>query len=278
MEKKNHYTVNMQELWKRFYTGRQLIFICVLFLLSCWGTIDSFYDPGGHRILGWFGFIAVAIVAIVQVTSILWEKKHDLPDILGRVLFGALCGAVPLIIANGIFLIGGWLLLAGETDLANPAVNHYWSEGTLGIQLLLLVLVQYLIQILSGAIAFIVVILPVLSIIKPDEIAKGSNLEVVENEKVRKNTTRFVYIGAAFLIIGGVIYLNALKATLPGTYYLPELWDQMMWILAEIRYGIYDPEQIIWLFGIVFLAIGLFLLIWGAMRINIAKHLNKKGK
>lgn len=275
MEKEDYFDVTMRDLWKRFYTGRQLIFICILFLLSCWGTIDGFYDPRGHGMIGWFGYISIAIVAIVQVTSILWEKKHDLADVIKRTLFGTFCGAAPLIIANGIFLVGAWLLLSGATDIANPAINHYWSAGSLGLQLWLLVLIQYSVLFLSGSCAFIVVILPVLSIIKPDELAKDSNLLAEKNEKVRRNTTRFFYIGPALLLIGMFTCSRILKTTVYGKYYLPEIWKQMMWIVEDIRNGVYGTEQVVGLLGIICLVTGSLLLIWGWIRIRMAEHLNK---
>lgn len=90
MDEENNQHVTFRDLWKNFYTGKQLYLVLTLFALSCWGTIDSFRDADGDRILGALPIVMPGVLAIWQLIPIVRKKNLQMSDITGRFYFSGL--------------------------------------------------------------------------------------------------------------------------------------------------------------------------------------------
>lgn len=260
-------------LWKKFYTKQQLLFVIILFALSCWGTIDSFRDVHGDRFLGAIPGIIPGVLAAWQMLFILKLHKDELNTsiFVKWLYFTALLGSLPLIAANFLFTFAAWLIPANRTFLHSVNNHTYW-EGSIGLQLFYIGGIGFILQLLGSILACIIIILPVFAKRKPDVITKGSILSNVEDDQQRGKLSFSIYISLAMLLIGFIIEISTIGYFLEYKPYqlstlINQIWIESQWIVSEILYGIYNTEQILWLLGIVLIAIGILSLIWDVVQL-----------
>src|SRR5690625_961109 len=124
----------MKDELKNIYYGPQVLIVIVLFGISCWGTIDSFYDPGGERFLGAMPFAAPAVLTGWLALTTLWKQITTAGKMVIHILFYSFIVALPLIIANVFFVIGMWMVPVNRTFIEGYEGFHYWWNGSIGSQ------------------------------------------------------------------------------------------------------------------------------------------------
>src|SRR5690625_4906258 len=109
----------MKDELKNAYYGPQVLIVIGLFGLSCWGAIDSFYDPDGQRLLGALPFLTPAILAGWRMLTILWKQINTAEKLVIHFFFHSFIVALPFIIANILFVIGAWMVPVNKIGRAS---------------------------------------------------------------------------------------------------------------------------------------------------------------
>jgi len=68
--------IDLHFLFRKFYTGKYLIFVFILLGLSLWEVLDSFQDKDGDRLLAILPVITPGIFALWQILLILKVDKE----------------------------------------------------------------------------------------------------------------------------------------------------------------------------------------------------------
>ena len=87
---------------------------------------------------------------------------------------------------------------------------HYWWPDSIGVQTMITGLGGFAGQIIGAVVVMLLIILPVLSILKPKILQKGSNLTKIKDEDRRNRITAFIYcsLGVIILISALVIFVK----------------------------------------------------------------------
>jgi|SRR5699024_5356651 len=195
----------MKDELKSVYIGPQVLIVILLLGFSCWGAIDSFYDYGGQRILGIMPFAAPAVLSGWCVITILWKQITTAEKLVIYFFFYSFIVALPLIIANMLFIIGAWMVPENQAFIEGHEGFHYWWGSSIGGQVMITGLGGVAGQAIGGILAMLFVILPVFSIIKPKILQAGSNLTKIKDEDRRNKITALIYCS-----LGVVIFITAL--------------------------------------------------------------------
>src|SRR5699024_1828162 len=200
----------MKDELKKVYYGPQLLIVIGLFGLSCWGTIDSFYDPGGHRFLGALPFVTPAILAGWRVLTILRKQINCAEKLVIHFFFYSFIVALPFIIANIFFVIGAWMVPVNQAFIEGYEGFHYWWAASIGLQTTITGLGGLAGQLIGAIAAMLFIILPVFSIQKPEILQKRSNLTKIKDVDRRNKITAFIYcgLGATIFIIALVFFMK----------------------------------------------------------------------
>src|SRR5699024_5571157 len=129
--------IDLHFLFRKFYTGKYLIFVFILLGLSLWEVLDSFQDKDGDRLLAILPVITPGIFALWQILLILKVDKEKLTKKVMEhwFLFTALLGSLPITFMNVLFLIVAWLIPTNR-ELVLSIDYRFWWEMGLGLQLL----------------------------------------------------------------------------------------------------------------------------------------------
>jgi len=198
----------MKDELKNAYYGPQVLIVIGLFGLSCWGAIDSFYDPDGQRLLGALPFLTPAILAGWRMLTILWKQINTAEKLVIHFFFHSFIVALPFIIANILFVIGAWMVPVNKAFIKGHEGFHYWWADSIGVQTIITGLGGVAGQIIGAVAAMLFIILPAFSILKPKILQKGSNLTKIKDEDRRNKITAFIYCSlAAIMLIIALVFI-----------------------------------------------------------------------
>lgn len=253
----------VRQEYKKMYSGRNLLIVFIILALSIWGTIDSFFDANGNRVLGAVPLITPALLSAWYLVSILREKEQqDTPNIVKKFLNATATISLPIVIVNVLVLLIAWMIPSIRTLVENYEGYHYWWDGSINMQIMLTGLVGLVGQGLGALFAMLVIVLPVLAIKKPEAVAGGSNIERIEDKEKSNKIARNLYIGLSIFMLGLILIFTT---------------DGMDFKLASLRlnmileFGYAPMRWIIWLLGKALFIIGIALVAKACISVLAAK-------
>lgn len=252
---------------RRAYLGPRLLIAIAAFALSCWGTLDSYRDADGDRILGAMPLLAPGLLAGWMTLSVVWMRNFSIQTLMARILFAGFVGAVPVIIANTLFLLGTWAVPANRA-LIHSVRFHYWWEGSIGIQLVLTGFGGLVGQMCGVLAVALIITLPILSLRNPKVVATGSHLWKVEDSKRRDTLAAYVFCGLGSFILGLILVVPT-KGLEDAFAIVDELWFSVRLFFVYQRMD--DVERVVWLTGVGFMAGGLMLLAVACGEVVVAR-------
>lgn len=249
------------------YTGPRIFLPVAAVVLATVGTLDSFTDADGARILGALPQIAPGLLSLVHCLMILRGDMTSGYRTARHFLTSAFLSALPVIVVNVLVLIGAWLVPANRA-LVGPDAQNVWWPGTLLTQTMLTGLGGYASQIGGAFVAFILVVLPIIAVWHPRTIAQGGTLEKLADTSLGKAAILSLVFGFALSLIGGLTVSFTRGVDIESIGF--EL-SSMMRLFTQI--GEAPTSDIVWAFGFLLLIIGLAAI---AFSIIVASSLGKK--
>lgn len=254
-------TPSAPQVWRDLYATRWALLAAVLFALSCWGTWDGFHDAEGER---WWAVVPMAAPAVLTIAYLLpaaWRPGATAQDLTARFLVTGFAAVVPLAVLNVLFLIAAWVVPSNRAEV-RAAAGHYWWEGGLGQQIVMTGLGGWVGGMLGALFVFMVVILPVLAIRRPDLVAQGSHLTRIGGRRQRHNAVAFVYVGLAVCMVG--LIAMAVTEGVGGAD------DFIRRVRLMIRSGI-DAEWLAWSVGWLMFVGGILAMAYPVLRVALIR-------
>ncbi|GIN73757.1 hypothetical protein J14TS2_42320 [Bacillus sp. J14TS2] len=249
--------------FKKVYLGRNLIIVFFILALSVWGTIDSFFDANGDRLLGAVPLITPALLSAWYLVSILRQKeRQDTPNIIRKFFNASATISLPIIVVNVLVLLIAWMIPSLRVAVENYEGDHYWWDGSVNMQIMLTGLIGLLGQALGALFTMLLIVLPVLAIKNPKAVTGGSEIEKIEDKEKSNKITKTIYIGLGIFILGLILIF---------------ITDGMDFKLAGLRlsmileFGYAPMRWIIWLLGKALFIIGIALVAIACISVVSAK-------
>lgn len=238
------------------YTGPRIVLPLAAVVIAAIGTLDSFADTDGTRVLGALPFIAPGLVSLVHCLLILRRETPTGRDVTIHFLTSAFVVALPVVIVDLLFLIGAWLVPANQALVGSDAQNAWWP-GSVGTQSVIMVFGGIFGQIGGALIAFILVVLPVIAIRRPRVIAQGGALEKIADTKIGKAAILSLVLGISAAFIGGlmVAFTRGLD--------IGDLGYELSYMGATFgQLGSAPISQMIWAIGLLLTILGLAAIVF----------------
>lgn len=252
---------------RRAYLTPRVLIVVAAFALACWGTLDSFHDAGGERLLGAMPFAAPALLTGWMTLSVVWMRTFSLQTLMARILFAGFVGAVPLIIANMLFLVGAWMVPANRA-LIHGARFHYWWVDSIGMQVMLTGLGGFIGQLGGVLLVALIITLPILSLRNPKVVATGSHLWKVEDGKHRDTLAAYVFCGLGSFMLGLLLALPTKGVEDPYSVVEELIFSAQLFFVYQ---RMDDLERVVWLAGVGFMGGGLMLVAVACGEVLVAR-------
>jgi hypothetical protein len=153
--------------------------------------------------------------------------------------------------------------MIADAEAQNGGFHYWWSEG-MASQLLLLPFAAYAIGMCIPLAVALIITLPVISIRAPHIAGAGSHLEKVGAGQ-RNSTTAFVFCGLGATVLGIILWVFGEGGSIAE---FPEDFGRLV---GSMSYGHFYLEDAVWLFGVVFVVVGVALMGWGCVRVLFAR-------
>lgn len=249
------------------YTWWRIALPIAAVIVAAIGTLDSFTDAGGTRILGALPFIVPGLLSLLHCLLILRDDAPNGRRVTVHFLTSAFVVALPVVVANALVLIGAWLVPSNQA-LVGPDVQNTWWPGTLLAQVTITLFGGVAGQIGGALIAFILVVLPVIAVRHPRVIAQGGVLAKIADSRIGKAAILSLVYGIAAAFIGGLMVTFTLKLN------LSEIGYHLTLLVSTFAHlGTAPATQVVWAFGFLLVILGLAALVF---TIVVASRASKK--
>ncbi|WP_144792473.1 hypothetical protein [Microbacterium paludicola] len=248
--------------------GGNLVTALVCVALGVWGVFDSLSDADGDRFWGTLPIIVPGVFAGWCILQMTWRRLDSLIPLLLR--FVSACLIAPLFVAVPIGIVQAVAVAfpgvrdeIARSQAANNDFHYWWAEG-IGSQLVLVPFAGYM---LGGCIALgvsLIIVFPVISLRAPAVVASGSHLEKVPVGQ-RDYTAAFVFVGLGATVLGIALWNFGRGGS------IAEFPEGVARLLEDVSYGYFFWEDTVWLFGVVFVVIGVALMAAGCLRVMFAR-------
>lgn len=249
-------------------TGINLAVLVAAIAAGVWGVFDSMTDADGERFVGNLFIAAPGIYAGWCMLEVAWKRLASIATVLLRLV--SACIFAPAFVAAPVALVQliavafpGVRDAIADAQARNNGFHYYWDEG-IGQQLFLVPLSGYAIGMCIALGVALILTLPIISIRAPHIASQGSHLEKVEGGK-RVSTTAFVFVGLGATTLGIVLWQFG------DGGHITEFPRDLGWFLQSLSYGYFDWEDGMWLFGVVFVVLGVAVMGWGCARVLFAR-------
>lgn len=268
-----------ERLWRdeirSLVSGVNLVMLIAAIAAGLWGVFDSMTDADGERFAGNLFIAAPGIYAGWCMLEIAWKRLVSVGTVLLRMV--SACFIAPAFVAAPVAVVQaiavafpGVRQMIADAKALNGGFHYFWDEGV-GTQLLLLPLGSYAIGMCIPLAVMLIVVLPIVSIRAPRIAGEGSQLTKVEGGK-RDSTTAFVFCGLGALVLGIALWVFGDSRSITR---FPEDFGRLMQGLT--RYGHFYWDDAMWLFGVVFVVIGVAVMGWGCVRVLTARKRVARG-
>lgn len=265
-------------LWKHEFrslvSGVNLIVLIAAIAAGAWGSFDSMTDADGDRFWGNLTVAAPGIYAGWCMLEIAWARLAHIGTVLLRLVSS--CIIAPAFVAVPVALVQATAVAfpgvrqgIADAEAANGGFHYWWSEG-LASQLFLVPLGGYVIGMCIPLGVALIITLPVISIRAPHIAGAGSHLEQVGAVQ-RNSTTAFVFCGLGATVLGITLWVFGDGGS------LADFPEDLGRLLQATSYGYFHWDDAVWLFGVVFVVLGVALMGWGCARVLFARGRAARG-
>ena len=249
-------------------TGVNLAVLIACVALGVWGSFDSMTDAGGDRFLGNLALVMPGVYAGWCMLEPALRRVTGLEVVLMRLVSACLIAAAFVSFPIGVILAVVMILPSARDAVTaatanNGGFHYYWSEGIVA-QLFLVSFVGWIIGMGVALGVCLILTMPILSVRAPHVVATGSHLEEVRGAK-RDSTTAFVFCGLGATTLGIGLWLFGDGGS------ILEVPEDLGRFLRWLSRGSFEWDQAIWLFGVLFVVIGVAAMAWGCVRVIFAR-------
>lgn len=249
--------------------GVNLVVLITAVAAAVWGVFDSMADADGDRFVGNLVIAAPCVYAGWCMLEVAWKRLASIATVMLRLVsacfFAPAFVVVPVAVIQLIAVaFPGVRDAITAAQARNGGFHYYWSEG-IWRQIFLLPLGGYALGMCVALGVALILTLPIISIRSPHIAAQGSHLEKVEGAK-RMSTTAFVFVGLGATVLGIVLWQfgdGGSVTDFPG--------DLGRLMHALTAYGYFSWDDSVWLFGVVFVVVGVAVMGWGCVRVLFAR-------
>lgn len=251
-------------------SGVSLVVLIVALAAAIWGAFDGMTDAEEERPWGNLGVSASALYAGWCMLEPALRRKTHIGAVMMRLLSACLIAPAFVSVPTGVVVGIAVLFPATRNAITTAAANnggfhYYWSEGIVA-QVFLMPLAGWIIGACTALGVALVLSLPILSIRSPDAVATGSHIEKVDGEK-RGSTSAFVFCGLGATVLGISLWVFGDGGS------ILDFPDDLVRFLGWLARGSFEWDQAMWLFGVVFVVIGVAAMGWGCVRVMFARQL-----
>ncbi|MDQ0642491.1 hypothetical protein [Microbacterium murale] len=260
--------------FRSLLSGMNLVVLIAAIAAGVWGVFESMTDAGGDRLWGNLTVAAPGIYAGWCMLEIAWKRLASIGTVLIRLVSSCIIApafvALPVAVVQAIAVIfPGVRQTIADAEAANGGFHYWWSEG-MASQLFLVPLGGYVIGMCVPLGVALIITMPVISIRAPHIAGAGSHLEKVGAEQ-RDSTTAFVFCGLGATVLGIGLWVFGDGGSIAE---FPEDLDRF---LQATSYGYFYWDDAVWLFGVVFVVVGVALMGWGCARVLFARGRAARG-
>lgn len=265
-------------LWKDEFrsllSGVNLIVLVAAIAAGVWGSFDSMTDAGGNRFWGNLTVAAPGIYAGWCMLEIAWARLAHVGTVLLRLVSSCIIApafvALPVAVVQAIAVAFPVVRRSiADAGAANGGSHYWWSEG-LASQLFLVPLGGYVIGMCIPLAVALIITMPVISIRAPHIAGAGSHLEKVGAVQ-RDSTTAFVFCGLGATVLGITLWVFGDGGS------IADFPEDLGRLLQATSYGYFYWDDAVWLFGVVFVVLGVALAGWGCARVLFARGRAARG-
>lgn len=265
-------------IWKHefrsLFSGVNLIVLIAAIAAGVWGSFDSMTDAGGDRFWGNLTIAAPGIYAGWCMLEVAWARLAHIGTVLLRLVSSCIVApafvALPLAVIQAIAVaFPGVRQSIADAEAANGGFHYWWSEGVAS-QLFLVPLGGYVIGMCVPLGVALIITLPVISIRAPHIAGAGSHLEKVATGQ-RDSTTAFVFCGLGATVLGIILWAFGEGGS------ITEFPEDLGRFARAMSYGYFYWDDAVWLFGVVFVVVGVALMGWGCVRVLFARGRAARG-
>lgn len=249
-------------------SGANLGVLLVALAAATWGAFDSMTDAGGDRFWGNLTIAGPGLYAGWCMLEPALRRAADVGSVILRLM--SACFIAPGLVAVPVgVVLAVAMIFPGVRDAItsaqaqNGGFHYYWSEGIVS-QLLLVPLMGWVIGACIALGVCLVVTLPILSLRAPSVVASGSHIEKVEVTK-RDSTSAFVFCGLGSTVLGSVLWVAGDGGS------IVEFPQGVSRVLATLSQGAFYWDEATWLFGVIFVVLGVLAMAWGCRRVLAAR-------
>ncbi|WP_309102527.1 hypothetical protein [Microbacterium sp.] len=230
---------------------------------AMWGAFDSMTDAGGDRFGGTLAIASPALYAGWCMLEPALRRGADVGSVIMRLMTACFIApglvAVPVGVVLAVAVIfPGMRDAITDAQTQNGGFHYYWSEG-ITAQVFLLPLMGWMTGACAALGVCLILALPILSLRAPNVVASGTHIEKVESSK-RDSTSAFVFCGLGSTVLGIVLWVFG-----DGGNIL-EFPQGVHRAITTQSQGAFSWDESIWLFGVIFVVLGVLAMAWGCRR------------
>ncbi|WP_426188519.1 hypothetical protein [Microbacterium sp. TWP3-1-2b2] len=260
--------------FRSLLSGVNLLVLIASIAAGVWGVLDSMTDAGGDRFWGNLTVAAPGIYAGWCMLEIAWKTLANIGTVLLRLVSACIVApafvVLPVAVIQAIAVaLPGVRQTIADAEAENSGFHYWWSEG-MASQLFLVPLGGYVIGMCVPLAVALVITLPVISIRAPHITGAGSHLETVGAGR-RDSTTAFVFCGLGVTVLGIGLWVFGDGGS------IADFPEDLGRLLQATSYGYFHWEDAVWLFGVVFVVVGVALMGWGCVRVLSARGRAARG-
>lgn len=248
-------------------SGVNLGVLLVAIAAATWGAFDSMTDAGDDRFWGNLALAGPGIYAGWCMLELALRRSVTIGAVVIRLLSACLVAPALVAIPVGVILaisviFPGVRDAIADAQARNGGFHYYWSEGIVA-QLFLVPLGGWVIGACIALGVCLIVTMPILSLRAPTVVAAGSHIEQVQGAK-RDSTTALIFCGLGATVLGIALWVFGDGGS------IVEFPRDLGRFLSGLSYG-FDWDEATWLFGVVFVILGVLAMGWGCVRVVSAR-------